>query len=200
METGNDRSELMTIAPHAILAVLWIGWAIYWIVSASTTAATRRKAGRITEILYRIPLILGIFLLAIGGLETSVSGRATAETYDVQNSIGLALVAGGLGFAIWARRHLGKFWSARITLKADHQVIQSGPYALVRHPIYSGLILALMGTALSLGTIQAFLGFVLLTVSFAWKLALEERWLSVHLGDAYIRYRTQVKALIPFVL
>ncbi len=111
--------------------------------------------------------------------------------------IALIMIVVGLSFATWARLHLGKYWSGRITLKVDHRLIQTGPYAWVRHPIYSGLILALLGTAISLGTVRAFLGFALILLSFFRKLALEENWLRSHFGTEYERYRKRVRALIP---
>ena len=111
--------------------------------------------------------------------------------------IGLAFTAAGLCFAVWARMHLGKYWSGRITLKVNHQVIQTGPYAWVRHPIYSGLILALFGTALTLGTISAFAGFAFMVFSFVRKLKIEETWLCSQFGAEYEAYQQRVNALIP---
>ncbi len=188
------------LAPRAILGLLWIGWAIYWIISAGATAPTRENAARTTEILHRIPLVLGILSFASGGVLAAHRAVTAATAYTWRNIVGLLLLAGGLAFAIWARSHLGKLWSARITLKTGHRVIQTGPYAIVRHPIYSGVILALLGTAICLNAWSTYLGFALITLSLVWKLALEECWLIAHLGDAYREYRREVKALIPFVL
>jgi protein-S-isoprenylcysteine O-methyltransferase Ste14 len=101
---------------------------------------------------------------------------------------------------VWARRHLGKYWSGGITLKENHKVIKSGPCAFVRHPIYSGVSLALLGTVTSIGTLQSFLGLTLIALSFVGRVMLEERWLCTHLGPEYEQYRKQVKALIPFVM
>lgn len=103
----------------------------------------------------------------------------------------------GLCFAVWARMHLGKYWSSRVTLKENHRVIQTGPYASVRHPIYSGLILALFGTAITLGTISAFVGFAFMLISFVRKLKIEETWLRSQFGAEYEAYQNRVKALIP---
>jgi protein-S-isoprenylcysteine O-methyltransferase Ste14 len=97
----------------------------------------------------------------------------------------------------WARMHLGKYWSGRISLKENHRVIQTGPYAWVRHPIYSGLILALFGTAITLGTISAFAGFAFMLISFVRKLKIEETWLRSQFGAEYEAYQNRVKALIP---
>jgi protein-S-isoprenylcysteine O-methyltransferase Ste14 len=110
---------------------------------------------------------------------------------------GLAFTVAGLCFAVWARIHLGKYWSGRITLKENHRVIQTGPYAWVRHPIYSGLILALFGTAITLGTISAFAGFAFMLISFVRKLKIEETWLRSQFGAEYEAYQNRVKALIP---
>ena len=110
---------------------------------------------------------------------------------------GLVFTVAGLCFAVWARMHLGKYWSGRITLKENHRVIQTGPYAWVRHPIYSGLILALFGTAITLGTISAYAGFVFMLISFVRKLKIEEIWLRSQFGAEYEAYQNRVKALIP---
>src|SRR6202044_2830086 len=85
-------------------------------------------------------------------------------------AIGLCLIAIGLSIAVWARRYLGKYWSGRITLKVDHRIIQAGPYAWVRHPIYSGLLLALLGTVLTIGTVRSCLGFAIIFVAVVRKL------------------------------
>jgi protein-S-isoprenylcysteine O-methyltransferase Ste14 len=186
----------MLTAP-ALLGLFWFGWAIYWILSARTTAPTAWKANSAVEILYRIPLLTGILLLAF---PSPKSLRLISLDFNWQNGLGLLLVLIGLAIAIWARRHLGMFWSARVTVKTDHQLIRTGPYQFVRHPIYSGLILALLGTSISLGTWQSLLGFGLISASFIWKLAFEERLLSLHLGQSYLQYRRHVRALIPFVI
>lgn len=107
------------------------------------------------------------------------------------------IVACGLGFAAWARIHLGRFWSSTVTLKAEHALIRSGPYALVRHPIYTGLLLALAGTVLVRGTLAALLGFALLVLGVALKIRQEEQLLLAHFGTAYRDYQALVPALVP---
>ena len=112
------------------------------------------------------------------------------------------LLAVGLGvaFAIWARRHLGEFWSARVTLKEDHHLIQSGPYARVRHPIYSGLLLAMIGTALFVGEWRAALGVFLVFVGHWLKARREESLLATEFGAAYEEYRRRTGSLVPRML
>ncbi len=114
--------------------------------------------------------------------------------------IGLALTAIGIGFAIAARLWIGSNWSGRVTIKEQHQLIQSGPYSLVRHPIYSGLLLALLGTALVHGELRGLAGFALAALGWVLKLRTEEAFLSQQFGDAYLDYKQRVKALVPFVV
>jgi protein-S-isoprenylcysteine O-methyltransferase Ste14 len=113
--------------------------------------------------------------------------------------IGLALTILGLGFAVWARVHLGRFWSGMVTLKKDHELIRSGPYAIVRHPIYTGLLTAAAGTALARGTLAALMALGLIGVACWLKIRAEEKLLTNHFGDTYREYRRQVAALIPFM-
>src|SRR5262245_41187922 len=97
----------------------------------------------------------------------------------------LALEWGGVAFAIWAREHLGRMWSGMVTLKEDHRLIRSGPYRVVRHPIYTGLLFGLFGVALIRGNLAALLAIALFAAGFARKIVLEERMLSEHFGEEY---------------
>lgn len=108
------------------------------------------------------------------------------------------VTAAGLAFAVWARVHIGRNWSGTVTLKQGHELVVSGPYALVRHPIYTGLLLAIVGSALARGEWRG-----VLAVAIAWaalwrKLRLEERWMVEAFGERYEGYRQRVPALIPF--
>lgn len=110
----------------------------------------------------------------------------------------LAIV--GVLFAIWARIVLGRNWSGTIaTLKKDHVLVQFGPYEYVRHPIYTGFFLAMLGTALTIGTIEAYLGVLLALIGFLIRIPLEERIMIQQFPDRYRRYRQRVKALFPII-
>ncbi|MBV9999437.1 MAG: isoprenylcysteine carboxylmethyltransferase family protein [Verrucomicrobia bacterium] len=188
-----SRQTLLFKLPVA----LWLAWIIYWLRAARSAAGTRRSESWQSGVSYRIPLCLGIVLLSLRRLLPPPWSHLLYRA-PIQSAIAaVALQGAGLGLTVWARIHLGKYWSATITLKQGHQVIQTGPYARVRHPIYSGLLLALVGTVIWIGTLQSFLGAGLLFGSFIRKLTLEERWLREHLGDEYGRYQQRVKALIP---
>ena len=111
--------------------------------------------------------------------------------------IGLALTAAGCAFAVWARLLLGGNWSASVTVKQDHRLIRRGPYNIVRHPIYSGFLLALAGTAVALGELRGILGVALAFIGWSMKARLEESYMIEQFGQAYRAYQSQVNALIP---
>jgi protein-S-isoprenylcysteine O-methyltransferase Ste14 len=105
----------------------------------------------------------------------------------------------GFSISVWARLALGGNWSGVVTLKENHQLIQTGPYALVRHPIYTGLLTASLGTALTLNRGGAFLGLILIFMGFHMKMMVEERFMMEQFGNAYTLYSQKVKKLIPWV-
>jgi len=111
----------------------------------------------------------------------------------------VALTAAGVAFAWWARIYLGRLWSGSITRKEEHHVVDKGPYAIVRHPIYTGLLTAAVATTIATGTLHTVLGTVLLIVAYWMKAKLEERFLREELGpEAYDSYRRRVPMLVPF--
>jgi protein-S-isoprenylcysteine O-methyltransferase Ste14 len=118
----------------------------------------------------------------------------------VLDAIGFVLTLLGLSVAIWARLTLGTNWSGTVTFKENHELIQSGPYAVVRHPIYTGLLLMFLGTAFAIGTVGAFLSVPTLFLSFWIKSRQEEALMIDHFGEQYAAYRQRVRAIIPFVL
>jgi protein-S-isoprenylcysteine O-methyltransferase Ste14 len=113
---------------------------------------------------------------------------------------GAAVTAGGLLFSVWARRHLGRNWSQSVTVKEGHELITSGPYALVRHPIYTGLLLAFVGCAVARGEWRGLLAVVLVFDALWRKLRLEEKWMGEQFGESYAAYCREVAALVPYVI
>jgi protein-S-isoprenylcysteine O-methyltransferase Ste14 len=109
------------------------------------------------------------------------------------------MTAAGLLFSVWARRCLGTNWSGAVTIKERHELVTSGPYGLVRHPIYTGVLLAILGSAIAVGEWQAVLAMVLASFALWRKLRLEERWMLNRFGEAYRAYCRKVPALIPFL-
>jgi protein-S-isoprenylcysteine O-methyltransferase Ste14 len=180
-------------------AVLWLAWLAYWIVAARNVKATRRRESPVSRIITVVLTILAAALLAFPGQKLHwLNARFLPQTM-VAHWLGLLMVVLGLAFAIWARIHLGRNWSGTVTVKDDHELIRTGPYGLVRHPIYTGLLLAILGTAIAFGEWRGLLAFGFLTVAFLFKLRREERFMSESFPDDYPRYRAEVPALVPFI-
>jgi protein-S-isoprenylcysteine O-methyltransferase Ste14 len=104
----------------------------------------------------------------------------------------------GLGFAVWARVHLGRNWSGAVTVKEGHELIRTGPYGYVRHPIYTGVLTGLLGTVICSGTVRAALGFLIIAIALMRKLSIEEAMMRETFPDQYQKYCEKVPALVPF--
>jgi protein-S-isoprenylcysteine O-methyltransferase Ste14 len=113
---------------------------------------------------------------------------------------GAAVAVAGFLFTVWAREHLGRNWSGIVTVKQDHELVVTGPYALVRHPIYTGLLLAFAGTALARSEWRGVSAVVIASLALWRKLTLEERWMQEQFAQQYRAYKHRVAALVPFVL
>jgi protein-S-isoprenylcysteine O-methyltransferase Ste14 len=184
--------------PGPAIYFLWIGWALSWLAASRWSTRTEKRVGFSTEYRYRVVLFVGGFLLAVPAHRYEGSLRLW-HVHFVGAWICVAGVAVGIAFAWWARIHLGRLWSGEITRKADHRVVDTGPYAIVRHPIYTGLLCAALATAAAKGTILGVLGAALFVTGFWMKARLEEQWLSRELGpEEYGRYRRRVPMLVPF--
>ena len=190
-----DRQLLEFLIP-----ALWIVWMLYWWIAARGAKPTRRSESVLSRASYIVPLMVAIWLLAarrvpIAFLNEPVLPRALALFVA-----GALLTAIGLAFTVWARVHLAGNWSATVTIKENHTLVRDGPYRYVRHPIYTGILLAIVGSALARDEWRAVVAVAIAFVSFWRKLRLEERWLTEVFGDDYQRYRREVRALIPFVV
>jgi len=183
-------------SPLTCLAFLWGAWLLLWLLAALWTARTVARQSIGSRLAHGIFLILGSALL-FRSTRFGPLARPLFPPTPWVAWLGVGLAAAGLGFTVWARLHLGRFWSGMVTLKAEHALIRTGPYALTRHPIYTGLLAAFAGTALARDSVAALLGLVLLVASFAVKLRQEERLLGKHFGPAYRQYQAEVPALLP---
>jgi protein-S-isoprenylcysteine O-methyltransferase Ste14 len=185
---------------QVFIPALWGVWALYWIMSARGTKQTQRQEDARSWLSHHAPLIAGAIFVGV----PDILGPAMEGDFVRQTTTWLwtaiALVAAGLGFALIARVWLGGNWSSNVALKHGHELIRSGPYAWVRHPIYTGLLLALLGTAIMVGKWRALIGLALVAIAFVRKLLVEERFMAEQFGEDYARYRTEVAALIPFLV
>ena len=185
------------MSPAIAIVTLWAGWIVSWLLAARWSQPTAGRPALSAQVRYRIPMILGAVLM----FKPAHGYEGPLRLWHI-GWIGawicVALVAAGIAFAWWARVHLGRLWSGNITIKIDHRIVDTGPYAWVRHPIYTGLLLSLLATAAAKGTLPAVGGFLLLLLGIWMKARLEERWLATQLGeDAYDAYRQRVPMLIP---
>lgn len=186
------------LAVGICFGVLWLGWAISWIAAALWASKAATRPALREERTYRVLTIVGAVLTV---LQFRDGARTTLFWLTPLPIAWPLLVVAALGFALcwWARLYLGPLWSARVTRKDDHRIIDSGPYGIVRHPIYTGLIAALGATAFTFPGPLNLAGFVLLIVAFSIKARLEERFLGEELGaEAYAAYRARVPMLVPF--
>jgi protein-S-isoprenylcysteine O-methyltransferase Ste14 len=182
-----------------VIAGLWLAFVVCWIVLAAWSSRAEKRAGLRSELPYRIVLILGAIIFFIpahgyhGPLRLWYVTRPEAW-------ICVGLIALGFAFSAWARVWLGSLWSGSVTKRSDHRIVDTGPYRIVRHPIYTGILLAVFATAAAKGTVLGLIGALLITIGIWMKARLEERWLRDELGaDAYDSYRRRVPMLIPGV-
>jgi protein-S-isoprenylcysteine O-methyltransferase Ste14 len=118
---------------------------------------------------------------------------------EIWKPLGLGIIVAGLLYSVWARLVLGSNWSSIVTVHSDHQLIQTGPYAYTRHPIYTGILAAAFGTVLADGEVRTLLGFICLFLAFHLKLLVEERFMRGRFGITYEAYEAKVKRLVPFI-
>jgi protein-S-isoprenylcysteine O-methyltransferase Ste14 len=181
---------------HAVKVVLAVGWAVFW-VSWLVAGFLFKKKGRIQwsrELRIRVVIIAVVLVLARLGVFRS--HRTNSDPWLA--ALGLVLFGLGLGFAIWARVHIGRNWGSPMTQKVDPELVTSGPYRLVRHPIYSGILVAGLGTAVALSwTWLAAVGVA--AIYFIYSATVEERYLTEQFPDTYPAYKRSTKMLVPFV-
>jgi len=183
---------------HFLLPVLWILWFALWIALSFGSKKGRRAETLLSRIVH-FTLILGaILLLSIKGRSLGPLGRVALSDSSIFEVLGLSNVLCGLGFATWARLHLGRNWSGAL-LERRTDLVRTGPYRIVRHPIYFGILWAVFGTALAGGGIKGLLALALLATAYFRKIRMEERFLTDRFGEAWVQFRREVKMLIPFV-
>jgi protein-S-isoprenylcysteine O-methyltransferase Ste14 len=178
---------------------VWAAWALYWLVSAFGNKATRRRQPLGSRLAYIVALATGAALIAWRGAPWA--GMLSARLWPRSLAlywIGLAVLVAGLGFSVWARVHLGRNWSGVVTVKEGHELIRSGPYRYVRHPIYTGILTGVLGTCACAATLSAALGLAVITTALLIKLRTEERFMREAFPGEYEKYSEEVPALIPF--
>ena len=193
-----DLSFMNDVVPW-LFPVLWLFWGVYWLARARGVKANVWAESASSRLLHVVPLVVAALLLVVRlpllGLDERILPRSMTIFWA-----GFGLAVAGLLFTVWARRHLAANWSGDVTIKEGHELITSGPYAWVRHPIYTGLLLGFVGSAVAVGEWRGLVALIVVGLALWRKLRLEERGMRQLFGERYVAYEHSVSALIPFVL
>jgi len=193
-----DWSKPMHELLHKTISLLWLLWLIYWIVSWSKSKQDEQRESESSRRLHSGLFVAGAVVMTFPDLLPPALNKRMIVEREWVYWLSAALVAVGIAFACWARAVLGTNWSAAVVLKQGHELIRSGPYRYVRHPIYTGLFVALFGTALETGAWRGIISFALIAIAIIYKYRAEEAFMIRKFGDEYYRYRAEVPALVPF--
>lgn len=184
-------------------SILWASWGavmIVWFITGLKSKTTLRMQSRVSRFVTVAAGVIAFWLLFDPGTGVGVLGFRVVPVSPAWLWTGSILSMAGAAFSIWARLYLGENWSAAVTLKQDHSLVRSGPYACVRHPIYSGFLLAMLGAALVGGQLRCFAGLLIAFVAWYLKSRTEESFMLEQFQGEYVEYRKRVRALVPFVL
>ena len=181
-----------------LITALWTLWLLYWLIAGRDVKATQRHESPGSRATHIVPLIIGALLLwrptLPGGF---LCGKILPPSLALY-LVGVVIFVAGLAFTVWARVHLGRNWSASPAMKEGHELVTTGPYAFVRHPIYSGIILATLGTGLT-GSVFGIVLFVIVTTMFLFRVGTEERYMMELFPGTYPAYRARTKRLVPLI-
>lgn len=185
--------------PTQLLAIIWLLWLASWVAASFWQGQTKKHVMTLASSRYRLPILAGAVLFTPWTAEV-LGEKPLWQFGNAGIYLLVAITVAGISFTWWARIHLGRFWSNAITHKEDHRVIDTGPYGLVRHPIYTGLITGMLATGIAVGTVTAIVGALLISLGMWQKARMEERFLTEELGgEAYGSYCRRVPMIIPLL-
>ena len=187
-----DRYYWLHLASFA-----WIAFLGYWFITALKLKSIKRREPSAERIIYLVFMVMTYLLMFNDRLSFAWLGWRFVAPLPAIGAIGVALTVVGVGFAIWARWHLGENWSATVTVKEGHELIRSGPYGRIRHPIYTGMLLGLAGTALALGEYRGLLSLAMAVTGFYLKARKEERYLVQEFGEGFREHIAQTGMFLP---
>ena len=190
------------VGPKLVIGVLWLVWLVTWTVASFWSKPTQWQESAASRWLHVGPLFLASLLLSLrlfrfGRYVPFLMIRFLPPS-PVPGWIGVALAVAGMMLAVWARAHIGGNWSGTVTVKEGHALVTTGPYAAIRHPIYTGLLLGILGTALAISEWRGIIALALATFAFVRKLRVEEARMGETFPE-YDSYRRRTAALVPFL-
>jgi len=180
-----------------LIDIPWMVFIIYWITSALNTKRTEKRESFVARYGIMFVEVVGFVLLFKHSADIGFLGERVLPRSFAAGVTAVTLTWAGIALAIWARWHLGQYWSGRITIKEDHKLIRTGPYARLRHPIYSGLDLAAIGSALAIDRWRCVIGLCIIIAGFCVKAKREEAMLAAQFGPEFEEHRRQTGFLLP---
>jgi protein-S-isoprenylcysteine O-methyltransferase Ste14 len=180
-----------------LIDIPWFIFLAYWLISAFNTRRTEKREAFLARYSVMFVEVIGFVFLFENSASIGFLGRQVFDRSYAVDAISIAFTWGGIALAIWARVHLGQYWSGRITIKEDHKLIRTGPYTRLRHPIYSGLDLAAIGTALAIDRWRCVAGVCVIIIGFWIKAKREEAMLEKQFGADFEQHRRQTGFLLP---
>jgi protein-S-isoprenylcysteine O-methyltransferase Ste14 len=184
---------------ESFFPVVWIAFLLYWQIKAIHTKTTQRLEPAASRLLRVFTFLIAITLLSTTRIPLRWLYLPLWPSGFWPFWLGAALTVAGILFAVWAREHLGSNWSRSVTIKQGHELITTGPYAVVRHPIYTGILAGFLGMAIAISQVRGFIVFVLIFLAFWVKLRMEEQWMRSQFGETYVTYARQTAALVPYL-
>ena len=175
----------------------WAAWAILWLAMAFFSKSNKRRESPGQRLQHMIPAMLGFLLLFREGFGSPWFTQVIFPDNPVLMLVCVALTSFGLLFSVWARLALGSNWSGTVTIKANHQLIRRGPYRFIRHPIYTGMLTALLATAITQRLVSGVLGFAVVYFALYRKALREESFLSQEFGDAFAEHQRHTGMFLP---
>jgi protein-S-isoprenylcysteine O-methyltransferase Ste14 len=186
-------------SPGQWIDALWLLFGLYWLISALKRKRTKQRETWVQRLAYVLPLLFAFWLISQRQTHYEwLDARFIPYSRTVE-WMGVLLTAAGVGVAFWARWHLGTNWSGVVTLKEGHELIRSGPYRAIRHPIYTGILLAMLGTAISIGEVRALVGVAIAWISFYIKARREESFLAQEFGASFTEHLRHTGMFLPRV-
>lgn len=175
----------------------WLVFVLYWIFASLSVNRIRKKEPAGSRLMRWAAVVITLVLLNTNFGSAGFIGRRFIPWNPSLPRVGAALAVAGIAFAIWARVHIGRYWSGSVALKVGHELVRTGPYAHIRHPIYTGVLVALAGTALAIGRYGALLAFLVLLGDLTWKSRTEEALLAQEFGRAFEEHRRRTGFFLP---
>jgi protein-S-isoprenylcysteine O-methyltransferase Ste14 len=195
MVLSEFQMSTATLFPFAIGC--WMVFFLYWAISALSSKVAKKSESVLARFQRMVPLVVAYSLIFYQVTRVGWLGKRFVADTSAAAVIGVTLTTAGVAFAIWARWHLGANWSAIVSIREQHELIRTGPYRRVRHPIYTGMLLAMAGTALVLGELRGLLAFAITLFAFYWKARKEEAWLTREFGESFEAHAKQTGMFLP---